>query len=223
MNSHKITRAWQIKELLKAFTLTLPSQEAVWSSACEWAPEMICLRNENNSNNNIRPKALCFRFRNRQGLPRRSRLRTSTEGNTGSIPVQETKVPHAARCSQRKKRERETDNDVCIYLYTCMRYIHVLCIWIHMDMYICMHMHTRVHIRYSPHRCVCAYMCEHEQATCVHRSVHRCTCADIQRACACTHACARIHAHPQRGRQAGGLFVRGTFGSSWTLFLSFVK
>ena len=208
MNSHKITRAWQIKELLKAFTLTLPSQEAVWSSACEWAPEMICLRNENNSNNNIRPKALCFRFRNRQGLPRRSRLRTSTEGNTGSIPVQETKVPHAARCSQRKKREREIDNDVCIYLYTCMRYIHMLCIWIHMDMYICMHMHTRVHIRYSPQMRVCIYVWAWACDMCAQKCSQMHTCRHTARVC--LHSCLCAHTRTStKGEASRWAFCEG--------------
>lgn len=139
MNSHKITGAWQIKELLKAFTLTLPSQEAVWSSACEWAPEMICLRNKNNSNNNICPTALCFHFRNRQGLPRRSRLRTFTEGNTGSIPVQETKVPHTARCSQRKKNREGNQQWRVHILYTCFAYEYI---WICTYAYTCTHAYT---------------------------------------------------------------------------------
>lgn len=227
MNSHKITGAWQIKELFKAFMLTLPSQEPVWSSACEWAPEMICLRNENNSNNNLRQKALCFHFRNRQGLPWQSRLRTSTEGNTGSIPVQETNVPHAAGCSQKKKREREIDNGICTYLYTCTHYTHMLCIWIHIDMYICIHMHRRVHIRHSLHRCVCAYMCVHVWAwACnmcravfidAHVQTHStCTCLP---ACLCAHTCTST----KREANKWGFFVRGTFGSSWTLLPSFVK
>ena len=32
------------------------------------------------------------------------RLRASTAGGTGSIPDQETKIPHATRCSQKKKK-----------------------------------------------------------------------------------------------------------------------
>lgn len=84
-----------------------------------------------------------------------------------------------------------------------------------MDMYICIHMHTRVHIRYSPHRCVCAYMCELEHATCVHRNVHRCTRADIQHVYmpACMPVCAYTLIHKGGGKQVG-LFVRGTFGAS---------
>lgn len=57
---------------------------------------------------------------------------------------------------------------------------------------------------------ICVYMCEHEHATCVHRNVHRCTCADTQHVYmpACMPVCTYTHIHKGGGKQVG-LFCEG--------------
>lgn len=72
-------------------------------------------------------------------------------------------------------------------------------------------------------QCVCAYMCEHEHATCVHRNVHRCTRADIQHVYmpACMPVCAYTLIH--KGRQAGETFVRGHIQGLLSLYCLLCK
>ena len=46
------------------------------------------------------------------------KLCTSTAGRAGSIPGPGTKIPHAGRCSQKKKKIYSNNNDAITYYIT---------------------------------------------------------------------------------------------------------
>ena len=104
-------------------------------------------------------------------------LRAFTVEGPGSIPGQETKIPQAKQCGQKKKKSCDMYMCLCVYIY---KHICVY-IYVYMCVYVCVYIYIHMCVYIHTHICVYMYICVYTYThvciyihTCVYMCIYVC-------------------------------------------------